>query len=257
MHDLVIKGGSVVDGTGAPARTADVAITDGVITEVGSVDGAARERVDADGALVTPGFVDVHTHFDGQVTWDPMLTPSCWHGVTTIVMGNCGVGFAPCPPGEQATLIELMEGVEDIPGSALHEGVPWGAWSSFPEYLDFLDTRRFDADVATQIGHAPLRVYAMGERGAAREPSTEADRSRMRALVREAIGAGACIFLLGAERKTVRLLPPAAPRPGAGVPAQPGAGSVRQDQVARPRPPESRTRTPARCSPTTSGTTRG
>ena len=125
MHDLVIKGGSVVDGTGAPARTADVAITDGVVTEVGTVKGKAREKVDADGALVTPGFVDVHTHFDGQVTWDPMLTPTCWHGVTTVVMGNCGVGFAPCRPEHREMLIRLMEGVEDIPNAVLTEGLDW------------------------------------------------------------------------------------------------------------------------------------
>src|SRR6476660_6534492 len=140
MHDLVIKGGTVVDGTGAPARTADVAIDDGRITEVGTVDEAARRVIDADGALVTPGFVDIHTHYDGQATWDPQLQPSSGHGVTTIVMGNCGVGFAPVKPEDHAQLIELMEGVEDIPGAALHEGLPWD-WGSIAEYLDAVERR--------------------------------------------------------------------------------------------------------------------
>src|SRR5450631_4650870 len=164
MHDLVIKGGSVVDGTGAPSRTADVGITDGVITEVGAVGGAARETVDADGALVTPGFVDVHTHFDGQVTWDPLLSPSCWHGVTTVVMGNCGVGFAPVRPGSEDWLIQLMEGVEDIPGTALAEGICWG-WEGFPEYLDVIERIARSVDVATQVPHGAVRAYVMGERG--------------------------------------------------------------------------------------------
>src|SRR5260221_4024116 len=158
MHDLVIKGGSVVDGTGAPARSADVAITDGVITDVGRVDGAARETVDADGALVTPGFVDVHTHFDGQITWDPMLTPSCWHGVTTVVMGNCGVGFAPVAQDRHEWLIGLMEGVEDIPGAALSEGIQWG-WETFPEYLDAIDADRRVADVGAHVAHGALRAF--------------------------------------------------------------------------------------------------
>src|ERR1035437_9540026 len=132
MYDLVIRGGTVVDGRGTPAQTADVAVTDGLIVEVGRVDGPARRTVDADGAVVTPGFVDIHTHFDGQATWDRNLTPSCWHGVTTAILGNCGVGFAPVRPGRQQQLIELMEGVEDIPGTALAEGIQW-AWESFPE----------------------------------------------------------------------------------------------------------------------------
>src|SRR4029079_15647303 len=138
MHDLVIRGGSVVDGTGVPARTADVAVDGGRITEVGTVDGRGARELDADGLVVAPGWVDIHTHYDGQVTWDPELTPSSWHGVTTVVMGNCGVGFAPVRPDGQAFLIELMEGVEDIPGTALHEGIEW-KWESFPEYLDALD----------------------------------------------------------------------------------------------------------------------
>ncbi len=138
MHDLVIRAGRVVDGSGSPARTADVAVDDGVITAVGDVDGRGRRELDADGALVTPGFVDIHTHYDGQATWDVELAPSSWHGVTTAVMGNCGVGFAPVRPADHQRLIELMEGVEDIPGAALHEGLPW-TWQSFPEYLDDLD----------------------------------------------------------------------------------------------------------------------
>src|SRR5438045_2997171 len=189
MHDVVIRGGNVVDGTGAPARTADVAITDGVVTEVGRVDGLAREEVDADGALVTPGFVDIHTHYDGQATWDPLLTPSCWHGVTTIVMGNCGVGFAPVEPERREWLIGLMEGVEDIPGAALSEGIVWG-WESFPEYLDFLDGVPKMLDVGTQVPHGAVRSYVMGERGAKNEPATSADIDGMAAIVREGIEAG-------------------------------------------------------------------
>ena len=137
-HELVIRGGTVVDGTGAAARVADVAIDDGIVTTVGDVQATGREEIDADGLLVTPGWVDVHTHYDGQVTWDPFLTPSSWQGVTTVVMGNCGVGFAPVRPDRHDSLIRLMEGVEDIPGTALHEGITWG-WESFPEYLDVVD----------------------------------------------------------------------------------------------------------------------
>jgi len=185
MHDLVIKGGSVVDGTGAPGRSADIAITDGVITEVGAVGGAARETVDADGALVTPGFVDVHTHFDGQVTWDPMLTPTCWHGVTTIVMGNCGVGFAPVRPDKHAWLIGLMEGVEDIPGAALSEGIQWG-WEHYPEYLDAVDRAPKMLDVGAQVPHGAVRGYVMGDRGAHNEPATAEDIEAMARIVAEA-----------------------------------------------------------------------
>jgi N-acyl-D-amino-acid deacylase len=136
-HDLLIRGGTVVDGTGAPPRTADVAVDGGVVAAVGKVDGHARRLVDADGALVTPGFVDVHTHYDGQATWEDRMIPSSWHGVTTLVMGNCGVGFAPCRPEDRDRLVELMEGVEDIPGTALHEGIPW-TWETFGEYLGHL-----------------------------------------------------------------------------------------------------------------------
>src|SRR5213082_883061 len=156
MHELVIRGGTVVDGTGAPARTADVAVDGGVITEVGTVDGACRRELDADGLVVTPGWVDIHTHYDGQVTWNPEVTPSSWHGVTTVVMGNCGVGFAPVQPGAESFLIELMEGVEDIPGTALHEGIDW-QWSSFPQYLDALERSPRTIDIAAQLPHAALR----------------------------------------------------------------------------------------------------
>ncbi|NUU22262.1 MAG: amidohydrolase family protein, partial [Streptomycetaceae bacterium] len=195
MHDLVIRGGTVLDGTGAAARTADVAVADGRVVAVGDrADvGAGRTEIDADGALVTPGWVDIHTHFDGQVTWDDLLTPACWHGVTTVVTGNCGVGFAPCRPDERRRLIELMEGVEDIPGTALHEGMRWH-WESFPEYLDFLATRRRVRDVGTQLSHGPVRTYVMGERGARNEPATPEDIVAMAAIVREAMSAGALGF---------------------------------------------------------------
>src|SRR5438067_2276365 len=193
MDDLVIRGGTVVDGTGAPARTADVAITDGIVTEVGRVDGTARQEIDADGLLVTPGFVDIHTHYDGQITWDPLLTPSCWHGVTTIVMGNCGVGFAPVAPDRHEWLIGLMEGVEDIPGAALSAGIRWG-WESFPEYLDAVDARPKAIDIGAQVPHGAVRGYVMGERGAKNEPATPEDIEAMAAIVREGIRAGALGF---------------------------------------------------------------
>src|SRR4029079_7029829 len=163
MHDLVIRGGSVVDGTGARARTADVAVTHGRITEVGRVDGRARRTLDADGLVVTPGFVDIHTHYDGWATWDPPLTPSCWHGVTTAILGNCGVGFAPVAPDRRTWLVELMEGVEDIPGSALAEGIRWD-WESFGEYLDAWARMPRAIDVGTHLPHAAMRAYVMGAR---------------------------------------------------------------------------------------------
>ena len=192
-YDLVVRAGTVVDGTGGPTRTADVAVLDGRVVEVGRVDGVGRRELDADGAVVAPGFVDIHTHYDGQATWDGSLAPSSWHGVTTVVMGNCGVGFAPVRAGDRDRLIELMEGVEDIPGSALHAGLPW-EWESFPEYLDFLDTVRREIDVAAQIPHAPLRVYVMGDRCRAENPATPADIAEMSRLAREAVEAGALGF---------------------------------------------------------------
>jgi N-acyl-D-amino-acid deacylase len=194
MHDLVIRGGTVVDGTGGPSRTADVAIDDGLITAVGDLETAAAHRtIDADGLLVTPGVVDVHTHYDGQVTWDPLVTPSSWHGITTIVMGNCGVGFAPVRPGSQEWLVQLMEGVEDIPGTALTEGITWG-WESFPEYLTALEGMGRVVDVGTQVPHGAVRAYVMGERGSRNEPATAEDIAAMAALVKEGIAAGALGF---------------------------------------------------------------
>ena len=193
MHDLLIRAGTIVDGSGAPAFTADVAIDDGRITAVGKVGGSARRTLDADGLLVMPGFVDVHTHYDGQATWDPLLTPSCFHGVTTVVMGNCGVGFAPMQPDQRAFLIEMMEGVEDIPGSVLAEGVDWG-WESFPDYLCALERKPHIMDVGTQLPHAALRYYVMGERGAAREPATAQDLERMASLTEGALRAGSLGF---------------------------------------------------------------
>ena len=183
-----------MDGTGAAARTADVAVDDGRITAVGSLKGVAAHRtIDADGALVTPGWVDIHTHYDGQATWDEVLAPSSWHGVTTIVTGNCGVGFAPARPDSHDRLIGLMEGVEDIPGTALAEGMTWD-WESFPEYLDALGRRRFTVDVGTQIAHGAVRAYVMGERGARNEAATTDDIVAMHGIVKEAIRAGALGF---------------------------------------------------------------
>ncbi len=194
MHDLVLKGGTIVDGTGRPPFTGDIAVDRGMISSVGSVESGARREVDADGAVVTPGWVDAHTHYDGQVTWDDRLEGSAANGVTTVVMGNCGVGFAPVPPGGEADLIDLMEGVEDIPGTALFEGMPWGQWESFPDYLAFLDRRRFALDVGAQLAHGALRFYVMGSRALQRQPATADDLERMATITEAAVRAGAVGF---------------------------------------------------------------
>ncbi len=193
LYDLIIRGGTIHDGSGAEAFTGDIAIKDGVIVKVGKVDGQAPEEVDATGKIVTPGFVDLHTHYDGQAIWSNRLAPSSQHGVTTVVIGNCGVGFAPCRPGDQDMLVNVMEGVEDIPEVVMTKGLPWD-WETFPEYLDAIDRRARDIDVAAYIPHSPLRVYAMGERGANREEATPEDLARMQELVTEALDAGALGF---------------------------------------------------------------
>ena len=174
-YDLVITGGKVVDGTGSTPFLADIAINDGVIVNVGeSLDTEGAHVIDAGDKIVTPGFVDIHTHYDGQATWDGLLESSSGHGVTTVVMGNCGVGFAPVKPGQEEWLIQLMEGVEDIPGTALAEGMEWG-WETFPEYLDILDQKDFSIDIGTQVAHGAIRSYVMGERGSNNEKATEDD----------------------------------------------------------------------------------
>ena len=193
QYDLVIRSGSVIDGTGQQPFTADVAIKNGKIAATGRVSGHGDREVNADGALVTPGFVDIHTHYDGQATWSNRMSPSSHHGVTSVVMGNCGVGFAPVRPTDHDLLIELMEGVEDIPGVALTEGLSW-EWESFPDYLDYLSKRQFDMDICAQLPHAAMRVYVMGQRGADREPATTQDIIEMRRLTEEAIRAGALGF---------------------------------------------------------------
>jgi N-acyl-D-aspartate/D-glutamate deacylase len=194
MFELKITGGTIVDGTGGSRYPADVAIADGRIVAIApAIDGDAVESIDATGRIVTPGFVDIHTHYDGQATWDEILEPSSGHGVTTIVTGNCGVGFAPVRPGTEAWLIQLMEGVEDIPGTALAEGMTWD-WETFPQYLDVLEGRRFAIDVGAQVAHGAVRAYVMGERGARNDPATPEDISEMAGIVREAIEAGAFGF---------------------------------------------------------------
>lgn len=193
MYDLVIRGGTVYDGTGSAPFKADIAVKDGLIAEIGEVAGKGKEEIDAAGQIVTPGFVDVHTHYDGQVTWDPYLQPSTFHGVTTAVMGNCGVGFAPCRPDRHDWLIGLMEGVEDIPGTALVEGIKWN-WESFPEYMNAVEASPLALDVGLQVPHGALRAYVMGERGARLEPATAEDTAEMARLVKEALEAGALGF---------------------------------------------------------------
>ena len=193
MHDIVIRGGTIVDGTGSKGYIGDIAIDGDRIAAVGGAIGPGRQEIDAEGKLVTPGWVDVHTHYDGQATWDPMLAPSSWHGVTTVLFGNCGVGFAPCKPQDHDALIDLMEGVEDIPGIVLAEGLKWD-WESFPEFLDALERQPRAIDIGAQMPHHPLRVYVMGERAINFEDANEDDIAEMRRLTEEALQAGAFGF---------------------------------------------------------------
>ncbi len=193
VHSLVIRNGLVVDGTGAEPFEADVAVSGGKISHVGAVPKTGAEEIDAKGKIVTPGFVDIHTHYDGQAVWDTHLAPSAWHGVTSVVMGNCGVGFAPCKPADREKLVELMEGVEDIPGPVMHEGLSW-QWESFPQYFAVLKGRRWDIDVGCLLPHAAVRVYVMGERAIRHEKATEADIAQMRRITAEAVRAGAFGF---------------------------------------------------------------
>ena len=193
MYDLIIKNGLIYDGTGSEPFAADIAISDEKIVKIGPLDKEAKNTIDATGKIVTPGFVDIHTHYDGQVTWDPYLRPSTYHGVTTVVMGNCGVGFSPCKPDQRGWLIGLMEGVEDIPGTALHEGIDW-EWESFPEYLNALEKKPLAIDVGTQIPHGAVRAYVMGERGINHEEATEEEIDEMKQIVQEAVEAGAYGF---------------------------------------------------------------
>ena len=192
-YALVIRGGTVVDGSGGEPRDADVGIDDGRVAAVGPNLAAGDEEIDARGKIVTPGFIDPHTHYDAQATWSSQITPSSWNGVTTAMMGNCGVGFAPCRPDQRDTLVEFMEGVEDIPGAVLDEGLPW-TWQSFEQFMDALDARPYDLDIAAQVPHSPVRVFVMGQRGVEREPATEADNAAMAELAAAGIRAGALGF---------------------------------------------------------------
>jgi N-acyl-D-amino-acid deacylase len=214
-YDLLIRNGTIVDGLGGEPYVGDVAVKDGVIAAVGRVNGdsAARE-IDATGLLVTPGFVDLHTHYDGQSIWSERLTPSSAHGVTTVVMGNCGVGFAPCRQEDHDVLVDVMAGVEDIPGVVMTDGLPW-TWETFPEYMDALESRQRDIDVAAYLPHSPLRVYVMGRRGADREPATREDLAKMRALAKEAIEAGALGF--ASSRLTIHKTESGSPIPSYGA----------------------------------------
>ena len=193
MADIVIRNGTIIDGTGAPSFEADIAIENGRITSIGKIATKGIEEIDARGQIVTPGFIDPHSHYDAQATWSSQITPSSWHGVTTTLIGNCGVGFAPCRPDQRDMLVKLMEGVEDIPEPVLTEGLKWN-WQSFPDYLDALESRPYDLDIATQVPHAAVRVFVMGERGVAREPATEADAAAMARIAAEGIQAGALGF---------------------------------------------------------------
>lgn len=199
-YDIIIRNGTIVDGTGAPPRMADVAIADGIIQAVGKVEGSASEEIDATGLLVTPGFIDLHTHYDGQAIWSQRLNPSSTHGVTTVIMGNCGVGFAPCKPGDRELLCATMEGVEDIPGVVMAEGLTWD-WESFPEFMDVLEAHPHDIDIGVFAPHSPVRVNVMGARGANREPATDADLAAMGDIIREAVEVGALGF--GTSRTAV------------------------------------------------------
>lgn len=211
MHDLIIKGGTIVDGTGEPSYTGDIAIDDGKITAVGTVSGDAKEIMDAEGLLVTPGWVDAHTHYDGQATWDPLLTPSGWHGVTTAIMGNCGVGFAPVAPDHRDWMIDLMESVEDISAKTLKAGIDW-QWVSFPEYLDALDRIPRAVNVGAYVGHCALRTFVMGARGAQDEDPTPEEMQQMADLMSEAMAAGALGF--STSRTAIHLTPEGEPIPG-------------------------------------------
>ncbi|MEZ0384110.1 amidohydrolase family protein [Mycobacterium sp. pW045] len=193
VADLVIRNGTIVDGLGGPTYVGDVAVRDGLIVEVGTVSGDTEHVIDAAGLLVTPGFVDLHTHYDGQSIWSDRLNPSSSHGVTTALMGNCGVGFAPCRIADHEVLVDVMAGVEDIPGVVMTDGLPW-TWETFPQFMDAVDSRQRDIDVAAFLPHSPLRVYVMGQRGVDREPATPADLARMRELAQEAAEAGALGF---------------------------------------------------------------
>ncbi len=196
MYDIIIKGGKVYDGMGTKPYFADIAIKDGTIAEIGKISASSKQEIAADGMIVTPGFIDIHTHYDGQISWDEELKPSVNHGVTTIVMGNCGVGFAPCRKQDRDKLIRLMEGVEDIPGTALHEGLSW-EWESFPEYMDALEAMPHTIDFMSMVPHDPLRVFVMGERAICEEKASEDDIEKMRMLTREALLAGAVGFSTG------------------------------------------------------------
>ncbi len=210
-YDLIIRNGTIVDGQGGEPYVGDVAVRDGVIEAVGSINGAAAEReIDATGLLVTPGFVDLHTHYDGQAIWSERMTPSSAHGVTTVVMGNCGVGFAPCRQEDHDVLVDVMAGVEDIPGVVMTDGLPWN-WETFPEYLNALEAGRRDIDVAAYLPHSPLRVYVMGQRGADREPANADDLAKMRALAKEAMEIGALGF--ASSRRTVHKTESGSPIP--------------------------------------------